>query len=156
MIAVMPNDFIPPPAAPADAAAFFTAQLACQTDVSDVHASLAAGASGLVVADSRSSQAWRQGRLPGAIHLPTAEIAARAATAIPRGVMVVTYCWGPGCNGATRAALEYARLGYHVKEMIGGFEYWVREGFAVLTDAGETRYPPDELTTLRAAAACGC
>jgi len=152
----MPTVFEPPPAAPADAAEFFAALLFCQTDVSDVHATLAAGAPGLVLADSRSTQAWQQGRLPGAIHLPTAEIAARAAAAIPAGAMVVTYCWGPGCNGATRAALEYARLGYHVKEMIGGYEYWVREGFPVLTDAGETRCPPDDLTTLRAAAACGC
>jgi rhodanese-related sulfurtransferase len=152
----MPTVFAPPFAAPADAAAFFATLLSCQTDVSDVHASLAAAAPGLVLADSRSGQAWQQGRVPGAIHLPTAEIAARAAATIPAGVMVVTYCWGPGCNGATRAALEYARLGYHVKEMIGGYEYWVREGFPVMTDAGETRSPPDDLTTLRAAAACGC
>jgi len=152
----MPTVFAPPFAAPADAAAFFSTLLSCQTDVSDVHASLAAAAPGLVLADSRSGQAWQQGRVPGAIHLPTAEIAARAAATIPAGVMVVTYCWGPGCNGATRAALEYARLGYHVKEMIGGYEYWVREGFPVMTDAGETRSPPDDLTTLRAAAACGC
>ena len=40
--------------------------------------------------------------------------------------------------------------------MIGGFEYWVREGFAVLTDDGETQHTPDDLTTLRAAASCGC
>ena len=152
----MPTVFEPSPAASADAAAFFAKLLSCQTDVSDVHAALAAATPGLVLADSRSAQAWRQGRLPGAIHLPTAEIAARAAAAIPAGAMVVTYCWGPGCNGATRAALESARLGYQVKEMIGGFEYWVREGFAVLTDAGETRRPPDELTALRAAASCGC
>jgi rhodanese-related sulfurtransferase len=47
---------------------------------------------------------------------------------VPAGTTVVTYCWGPGCNGATRAALAFARLGYPVKEMIGGYEYWVREG----------------------------
>lgn len=152
----MPNIFTAPAAAPADAAAFFAALLSCQTDVSDVHASLDAGMPGLVLADSRGTQAWRQGRLPGAIHLPTAEIAARAAAVIPAGTLVVTYCWGPGCNGATRAALEYARLGYQVKEMIGGFEYWVREGFAVLTDDGEAQRDPDDLTTLRAAASCDC
>jgi hypothetical protein len=33
--------------------------------------------------------------------------------------------------------------------MIGGYEYWVREGFPVLTDAGETQCQPDVLTTLR-------
>ena len=85
MIGVMPTVFEPPPAAPADAAAFFAVNLSCQTDVSDVHSSLAAAAPGLVLTDSRSAQAWRQDHLPGAIHLPTAEIAARAAAVIPAG-----------------------------------------------------------------------
>jgi hypothetical protein len=70
---------------------------------------------------------------------------------------VVTYCWGPGCNGATRAALEFARLGFRVKEMIGGYEYWVREGFPVQVVDGLRVRPVDDLTALeRAGAACGC
>lgn len=125
-----------PPAAPTEAAAHFAAQLAFQTDVSDVHADLHRGVAGLVVVDSRSTQAWEQGHLPGAMHLPTAEIAERAPDMIPRDAVVITYCWGPGCNGATRAALAFARLGYPVKEMIGGYEYWVREGFSVRTSCG--------------------
>jgi rhodanese-related sulfurtransferase len=44
---------------------------------------------------------------------------------------VVVYCWGPGCNGAVKAAADLARMGRPVKEMIGGFEYWVREGHPV-------------------------
>jgi rhodanese-related sulfurtransferase len=62
--------------------------------------------------------------VPGALHLPTAEIPERAARLLVAAVPVITYCWGPGCDGATRAALAFARLGYHVKEMIGGIEYW--------------------------------
>ena len=46
-------------------------------------------------------------------------------------VPVVTYCWGPGCNGATKAALALSQLGYRVREMIGGIEYWIREGHPV-------------------------
>ena len=34
-------------------------------------------------------------------------------------------------NGATRAGLIISELGYGVKEMIGGFEYWAREGMPV-------------------------
>lgn len=139
-----------PAAPPAVAAAHFAARLAVETDVSDVHADLVSGVAGLVVVDSRNDAAWDQGRIPGAVHLPTARIAAGAAGVVRPDAVVVTYCWGPGCNGATRAALEFARLGYPVKEMIGGFEYWVREGLPVATDAGETRHPVDELT------ACGC
>jgi len=45
--------------------------------------------------------------------------------------LLVVYCWGPACNGATKAAAELAALGRPVKEMLGGFEYWAREGHAV-------------------------
>lgn len=90
------------------------------------------------------------------MHLPTAEIATRAAGLIPAGSAVVTYCWGPGCNGATRAALEFARLGHPVKEMLGGFEYWVREGLPVVTGTGVTRRPVDDLTAPRSTITCDC
>jgi rhodanese-related sulfurtransferase len=133
----------------------FSNRLRFETDVSDVHHDLHAATPGPVVVDSRSVEAWDQGHLPGAIHLPTREIAARAASVVPAGSAVVTYCWGPGCNGATRAALEFAKLGYRVKEMIGGYEYWVREGFAVQDLKGEWSRPADDLTA-PAGATCGC
>ncbi|MFE9202123.1 rhodanese-like domain-containing protein [Micromonospora sp. NPDC007230] len=148
--------FSVPPAEPATAAAHFLARLSFETDVSDVHAALTAGTPGLVVVDSRGAAAWRQGHLPDAVHLPTAEIAAGAAEVVPAGSTVVTYCWGPGCNGATRAALEFARLGWRVKEMIGGFEYWAREGLPVVTPEGTVRRRVDELTAPRAAVTCDC
>ncbi|SCL46087.1 Rhodanese-related sulfurtransferase [Micromonospora eburnea] len=148
--------FSVPPADPATATAHFLARLSLETDVSDVHAALEAGPPDLVVVDSRGAAAWRQGHLPGAVHLPTDEIAARAADVVPPGSTVVTYCWGPGCNGATRAALEFARLGRPVKEMIGGFEYWAREGLPVVTPAGIVRRRLDELTAVTATVTCDC
>ncbi|NRQ32306.1 rhodanese-like domain-containing protein [Nonomuraea sp. NN258] len=145
-----------PAADNAAALAHFAARLAFETDVSDVAADLAAGVPGVVVVDSRSQESWDQGHVQGAVHLPTGEIAARAATSIPADVTVVTYCWGPGCNGATRAALEFAKLGYRVKEMIGGFEYWAREGFPVETRSGVSRKPIDPLTAPVSGIACAC
>ncbi|GIH90367.1 rhodanese-like domain-containing protein [Planobispora siamensis] len=145
-----------PAAGNAAALAHFAARLAFETDVSDVAAALAAGAGDVIVIDSRSRESWEQGRIEGAVHLPTAEIAARAAGTVPAGVTVVTYCWGPGCNGATRAALEFARLGYPVKEMLGGFEYWAREGFPVETADGVSRRPADPLTAPVSGVACAC
>nr|WP_246450736.1 rhodanese-like domain-containing protein [Allostreptomyces psammosilenae] len=135
-----------PCASPAEAAAHFAAKLAFATDVSDVHAALAAGADDFVLLDSRSRAAWEQGHVPGAVHLPSAEIPRRAAELLDVNVPVVTYCWGPGCDGAARAALALARLGYRVKEMIGGIEYWLREGFAVQTASGAVRRAADPLT----------
>lgn len=143
--------------ASAAAAAYFGASLALHADVSDVAATLAAdGDPGFVVLDSRSTASWDQGHVPGAVHLPAALIPERAAALLDPAVPVITYCWGPGCNGATRAALALARLGYQVKEMLGGFEYWVREGFAFETWEGVERRGADPLTALTDAADCGC
>lgn len=150
------------PAAPAEAAAYFRASLRFHADVADVAAVLAAprtpgtpGGPGFVLVDSRSTESWDQGHIPGAVHLPTALIPERAEALLDRSVPVVTYCWGPGCNGATRAALALAELGYQVKEMLGGFEYWVREGFAYETWQGPERRDADPLSA-PVEGACGC
>jgi rhodanese-related sulfurtransferase len=145
------------PAAPAEAAAYFRASLAFHADVSDVAAALAAGGDpGFVVVDTRSTESWDQGHIPGAVHLPTALVPEQAGQLLDRSVPVVTYCWGPGCNGATRAALALAELGYQVKEMLGGFEYWAREGFAYETRQGPGRRDADPLTAPVDGADCGC
>ncbi|MFE2541793.1 rhodanese-like domain-containing protein [Actinacidiphila glaucinigra] len=150
-----------PPAAPADAAAYFAASLAFHADVSDVAAALATAAEtgagpGFVLVDSRSTRAWEQGHVPGAVHLPTADVPRLAPALLDRDVPVVVYCWGPGCNGATRAAHALASAGYRVKEMLGGMEYWIREGFAHETADGTERRPADPLTAPVGADDCGC
>jgi rhodanese-related sulfurtransferase len=142
-------------AEPARAAAHFAARLAFETDVSDVAADLERGGPGVVVVDTRSAEAWQQGHVAGAVHCPTAEIPSRAALLVADADVVVTYCWGPGCNGATRAALAFAELGHPVKEMLGGYEYWVREGLPVETSEGVRHEPADPLTAV-AASSCGC
>lgn len=86
--------------------------------------------------------------VPGALHLP--------AAVIEPGARIVTYCWGPGCNGATKAALAYARRGFQVKEMIGGYEYWVREGFGTETATGHVTNPVDPLTAPATGISCAC
>jgi rhodanese-related sulfurtransferase len=131
---------------PEAAARHFSRRLAHETDVSDVHSALAS-AERFTLVDVRSPQAWEAGHVPGAVLLPVGKIRARAARFVDPALPVVVYCWGPGCNGATRAALEFSRLGYRVKEMLGGFEYWVREGFPYRTgDGEEVTRPADPLT----------
>ena len=146
---------------PRRAAAFFATALDFQTDAADVRAAMLTGSPGFVLVDSRSRAAWDHGHIPGAVHLPTAEIAERAAELLDPAVPVVTYCWGPGCNGSTRAALALALAGYSVKEMLGGVEYWIREGHPVRTARGELTAAPDPLTppvvpVTGEAPACGC
>jgi len=126
---------------------FFAAKLAFETDPADLAAARASGAPPLIV-DTRSTEAWDQGHIPGARHIPGPDLANRAATELPDlDADIVVYCWGPGCNGSTRAALLLTELGYRrVRELIGGFEYWAREGLAIETARGRTRRPVDDLT----------
>ena len=63
--------------------------------------------------------------------MPYRDIAQRAPVELDPAIPVVVYCWSPGCSAGAKGAMEFARLGYAVREMIGGFEYWAREGLPV-------------------------
>jgi rhodanese-related sulfurtransferase len=143
---------------PASAKAHFVERLSVETDADDVASALAAGLRDFHVVDARSAAAYAAAHLPGAISLPYRLIDEEAVAGLPSGLLVV-YCWGPGCNAATNAAARLAALGRSVKEMLGGFEYWVREGHPVEgDDAGSGRYAPDlsGLISLPGEGTCGC
>ena len=113
-----------------DALSYFSHRLAFETDVADVAAALEGGVDpAFVLLDARSPRSYEAGHLPGA-RLLTRPFEADDVAALGDALLVV-YCWGPACNGATKAARELAALGRPVKEMIGGFEYWERDGHAV-------------------------
>jgi len=135
--------------------AHFASRLAFETDPSDVHADIEQSKK-FVLVDVRGQSSWDQGRAQGAIHMHHSEIAERALKEIPIDMPVVVYCWGPGCNGAHRGALNFALLGYQVKEMIGGFEYWAREGYPVVDDEGQVARVKDPLTAPTTSVTCDC
>jgi len=135
--------------------AHFSSRLAFETDPSDVHADIEVHKK-FVLVDVRGQSSWNQGRAQGAIHMHHSEITERAPKEIPLDMPVVVYCWGPGCNGAHKGALNFALLGYQVKEMIGGFEYWAREGYPVLNDAGPVLREKDPLTVPVNSPSCEC
>jgi rhodanese-related sulfurtransferase len=126
-----------PAAAPAEAQRHFAGKLSVETDPSDVHADLERGVQRIVVIDARSAQQFAECRVPGAISLPHRTITRETTAHLPSDRCLVVYCWGPGCNAATKAAARLAALGFQVKEMIGGLEYWRHEGYAVEGTLGE-------------------
>lgn len=135
----------------------FVHRLAVETDADDVAAALAADNVDFTLIDTRSPEAYAAAHLPGAISVPHRTIDEETAAALPEGLLVV-YCWGPGCNAAIKGAVRLTRHGRQAKEMLGGFEYWVREGHPVEGDAVvDDRYRRDDsgLVTVPASA-CGC
>lgn len=118
-----------PPAAPEEARRHFTGRLAFETDISDLMADLNKGNTDLVVVDTRSAKSFSQCHIPGAINLP--KIDAKTTAELPMDKVYIVYCWGPGCNGSTKGAMRLNELGFRAKEVIGGIEYWRKEGGTV-------------------------
>lgn len=119
------------PAPSADALAHFEASLTFETDCWDVHHSLASGEHDFVLLDVRGSEKYAAGHVPGAIDLAHRKIIGSRIAEYPEGTVFVTYCAGPHCNGAARAAIRLARLGRRVKIMAGGITGWLDEGFSL-------------------------
>lgn len=152
----MTTSSLGPFADPAAAQAHFAARLAFETDPSDVAAALAAGER-LQLVDVRGHVAWNQGHAASALHIPRDELLDRLDELDP-AVPTVVMCWGPACNGGVKAALALASAGLPVKELLGGFEYWAREGLPVESADGHVHREVDPLTApvLQAAGSISC
>jgi len=116
--------FTTPTLASQQAHAYFCAKLACETDCSDVYADIKAGTNNYVLVDVRSAEAYEKSHAATAVNIPNNEINAQYFSAFAQDTRFVVYCWGPGCNGATKAGAKISALGFSVKEMIGGIHYW--------------------------------
>jgi len=112
-------------AAPAQKAnSFFATKLACETDCSDVYADIKEGNQHYILLDVRSKEAFDKSHAITALSMPHSEINSDSFAKYQQDTLFVVYCWGPGCNGATKAAYKISALGFQVKEMIGGIHYW--------------------------------
>lgn len=122
------------PAAPSAAAlAHFEAEFTFETDCWDVNHAITTGARDFVLIDARGTEKYAAGHVPGAIDLAHRKIIGSKMAEYPEGTLFVTYCAGPHCNGAARAAIRLAQLGRPVKIMVGGITGWLDEGFALET-----------------------
>ena len=106
----------------------FRSKLSFETDAWDVKTDMERGRSDFVVIDTRSPADFEARRIAGAINIPHRSMNAETTAQLPKDKVMVTYCWHPGCNGSTKGALKLTSLGFRVKELIGGLEYWIREG----------------------------
>lgn len=100
----------------------------------------------IVVVDGRSASAYTQEHIPGAISLPHREISFNSTESLDKSKLYVCYCDGIGCNASTKTALKLLTLGFRVRELIGGLDWWKRDGYAT---HGDEAQPVSETK-------CGC
>nr|WP_314902267.1 rhodanese-like domain-containing protein [uncultured Deefgea sp.] len=112
---------------------FFAAQLQFRTDSADLAADLIAAEPQIVVIDTRSVAHYQAAHIPGAISFPHRLMTVESTADWDRSKVYVTYCDGIGCNGSTWGAYKLSGLGFQVKELIGGIDWWQRDGYAIAT-----------------------
>jgi rhodanese-related sulfurtransferase len=121
-------------------------KLAYEIDSWDLKVALKANEN-VIVIDTRSPQAYAVEHIPGAMNIPHRQMSRDTTTHLDRSALVVTYCDGIGCNASTKGALAMTRLGFRVKELMGGLDWWKRDGHATSIDTA---------ISAEGSASCGC
>lgn len=127
-----------PPPSPNVSEQYLHAKLSFYTDAWDVAEDLRLQVSDIVVIDTRAESLYQAGHIPGALSFPHRLMDETTIAALDRDKVYITYCDGIGCNGSTQGAYKLAKLGFRVKELIGGLDFWARDGHpqAIGTEAG--------------------
>ncbi|AJY75539.1 rhodanese-like domain-containing protein [Paenibacillus beijingensis] len=112
-------------------------KLAVETDVADVKLDMERGVDDFLLIDVRSEKDYAECHIAGAASLPYRQINMDTTASFSKEQLIVVYCWGPACNSGTKGAARLSALGFQVKEMLGGIEYWRKEGGQVEGHLGE-------------------
>ena len=74
--------------------------------------------------DARAPKDYEKGHIPGAINLPREQW--EVAKGLSKDKTNVIYCYSQTCHLAAAAAAEFARKGFPVVELEGGFNTWLK------------------------------
>ncbi len=115
----------------------YLAKLSYEIDSWDLKVALDAREN-VIVIDARSTEAYQDEHIPSAINTPHRTMNEATTEKLDRQALFVTYCDGIGCNASTKGALQMAKLGFRVKELIGGIDWWKRDGHPTTTAKSKT------------------
>jgi rhodanese-related sulfurtransferase len=93
----------------------------------------------MIVIDARSKEAYAEEHIPGAVSFPHRTMNEETVESLSRETLYVTYCDGIGCNASTKGALKLVSLGFRVKELMGGLDWWKRDGYSTEGNMGKKR-----------------
>ncbi|MBF7687474.1 rhodanese-like domain-containing protein [Acinetobacter rathckeae] len=108
--------------------AYYEEKLNYEIDSWDLFVALNAGEN-IIVVDGRSIEAYTKEHIPNALNLPHRTMSEDTLAHLSKEPIYVTYCDGIGCNASTKSAYKMLALGFKVKELIGGLDWWKRDGY---------------------------
>lgn len=108
---------------------FYEAKLEYETDSWDLSEAINNNEA-VIVVDTRSNEAYENEHILSAINIPHRTMTAESTKGLNKSKTYVTYCDGIGCNASTKGAVNLAKLGFKVKELLGGLDWWKRDGYA--------------------------
>ena len=123
-----------------DQLSFYQHKLQFEIDSWDLSVALSGGDK-IIVIDTRSSEAYQIEHIPGAINIPHRTMTESSTSHLDKDDLVVTYCDGIGCNASTKGALNMVNLGFNVKELIGGLDWWKRDGHETVGSGAKGKEP---------------
>ncbi len=112
-----------------DAAAYFEAKLAYEIGPIGLNMAIESGEK-ITIVDLRTPELFAKGHIPGAINLKFEELDKNLDKLIKDQTTVV-YCYDIVCHLSAKAALELAKKGYKVKELVGGFDTYAEKNLKV-------------------------
>lgn len=107
---------------------FYEYKLKFETDSWDVNKALSEKEK-IIVVDARKIEAYETEHIPGAINIPHSTMSKETTNHLDKNTLIVIYCDGIGCNASTKGALKLAKLGFNVRELLGGLDWWKRDGY---------------------------
>ena len=107
---------------------FYQSKLAYEMDSADLREAVGRDEP-IVAVDGRSADAYALEHIPGSVSLPHREISFNSTESLDKSKLYVCYCDGIGCNASTKTALKLLTLGFQVRELIGGLDWWKRDGY---------------------------
>jgi rhodanese-related sulfurtransferase len=108
---------------------FYESKLAYEMDPSDLYHAFKNNTAHVAL-DARQSFGYDREHIPSAINIPYKEMTEERTKHLEKTKTYVCYCDGIGCSASTKGALKMTKLGFKVKELMGGIEWWKSDGYA--------------------------
>lgn len=115
-----------------NAISYFVRKLEHEIDSFELNSYLKKGEK-IMVIDVRPKEYYEKEHIPGSVNLPQSEIDEKSTEDFSSEFLYVTYCDGVGCNASARGAVKLARFGFKVVELVGGIEWWKKDGYKTVT-----------------------